>query len=56
MCPQGLRLEAWKRLASDLDRGKLEAMTSEIGLADVVEAGKRILEGGVRGRTVVKVG
>jgi acrylyl-CoA reductase (NADPH) len=56
MCPQGLRLQAWKRLASDLDRGKLEAMTSEIGLADVVEAGKRILEGGVRGRTVVKVG
>ena len=56
MCPQALRLEAWKRLASDLERGKLEAMTSEIGLADVVETGKRILEGGVRGRTVVKVG
>jgi acrylyl-CoA reductase (NADPH) len=56
MCPQALRLQAWKRLASDLDRGKLEAMTSEIGLADVVETGKRILEGGVRGRTVVKVG
>src|SRR5262245_21214079 len=55
MCPQALRLAAWKRLASDLDRGKLEAMTTEIGLADVVEAGKRILEGGVRGRTVVKV-
>jgi acrylyl-CoA reductase (NADPH) len=56
MCPHALRIEAWKRLASDLDRGKLEAMTSEIGLADVVETGKRILEGGVRGRTVVKVG
>ena len=56
MCPQELRLKAWKRLASDLDRGKLEAMTSEIGLADVVDTGKRILEGGVRGRTVVKIG
>jgi acrylyl-CoA reductase (NADPH) len=55
MCPQPLRLAAWKRLASDLDRGKLEAMTSEIGLADVIEAGKRILKGGVRGRTLVKV-
>ena len=55
MCPQALRLAAWNRLASDLDRGKLEAMITEIGLADVVEAGKRILEGGVRGRTVVKV-
>ena len=31
---------AWKRLDSDLDRGKLAEMTSEIGLADVIEAGR----------------
>ena len=27
-CPPKLRQEAWRRLASDLDRGKLEAMTT----------------------------
>ena len=56
MCPQPVRREAWKRLASDLDRGKLAAMTSEVGLADVAEAGRAITEGKVRGRTVVKIG
>jgi acrylyl-CoA reductase (NADPH) len=43
-------------LASDLGAGKLAAMTSEIDLAGVLEAGRRIVEGGVRGRIVVKVG
>ena len=31
-------------------------MTNEIGLADVVEAGRQIVEGRVRGRIVVKIG
>jgi acrylyl-CoA reductase (NADPH) len=31
-------------------------MTTEIGLADVIDAGARILAGQVRGRIVVKVG
>jgi acrylyl-CoA reductase (NADPH) len=56
MCPLPLRQEAWKRLETDLDRSKLAAMTSEIGLGDVIEAGKRIAEGQVRGRIVVKIG
>jgi acrylyl-CoA reductase (NADPH) len=56
MCPMDRRREAWKRLVSDLDAGKLAAMTSEIELSGVVEAGRRIVEGGVRGRVVVKVG
>jgi acrylyl-CoA reductase (NADPH) len=56
MCPLPLRQQAWERLEKDLDRGKLKAMTSEIGLADVIEAGRRIVEGQVRGRIVVKVG
>jgi acrylyl-CoA reductase (NADPH) len=55
MCPQPLRREAWKRLASDLDRGKLQAITTEIGLADTIAAGQDILEGRVRGRIVVKI-
>jgi acrylyl-CoA reductase (NADPH) len=54
-CPQSVRREAWKRLASDLDRGKLQAMTREIGLVEVMEAGRTIVEGKVRGRIVVKI-
>jgi acrylyl-CoA reductase (NADPH) len=56
MCPLERRREAWKRLASDLDAGKLAAMTSEIDLAGVIEASQRIVEGQVRGRIVVKIG
>jgi acrylyl-CoA reductase (NADPH) len=55
MCPLPLRQEAWGRLETDLDRAKIAAMTSEIGLADVIDAGKRIVEGQVRGRIVVKI-
>jgi acrylyl-CoA reductase (NADPH) len=55
MCPLPLRQEAWRRLETDLDRGKIESMASEIGLADVIDAGPRILAGEVRGRIVVKI-
>jgi len=56
MCPLPLRQAAWARLDSDLDRSKLAAMSTEIGLADVIEAGRRIVDGQVRGRIVVRVG
>jgi acrylyl-CoA reductase (NADPH) len=56
MCPLALRKQAWQRLAADLDRGKLEAMTREIGLSEVIETAGTILEGRVRGRIVVKIG
>jgi acrylyl-CoA reductase (NADPH) len=56
MCPLPVRQEAWLRLAADLDRDKIAAMTEEIGLKDVVAAGQRIVEGKVRGRIVVKIG
>ena len=55
MCPLPLRQEAWRRLEADLDRGKIAAMTTEIGLADVIATGARIVAGEVRGRTVVKI-
>ncbi len=55
-CSPKERTAAWQRLASDLDRGKLAAMTSEIGLSEVIGAAGTILEGRVRGRIVVKVG
>jgi acrylyl-CoA reductase (NADPH) len=54
-CPIARRLEAWRRLETDLDRGKLAAMTSEAGLADVIALGERILAGQVRGRIAVKI-
>jgi acrylyl-CoA reductase (NADPH) len=56
MCPLPLRQEAWRRLAIDLDKSKIAAMVSDIGLDGVIEAGKRIVEGQVRGRVVVKIG
>ena len=55
MCPLERRREAWKRLASDIDAGKLAMMTSEIDLAGVMDAGRRIVEGAVRGRIVIKI-
>ena len=55
MCPMELRHQAWQRLETELDRGKIAAMTSEIGLANVIDAGERIIDGQVRGRIVVKV-
>jgi acrylyl-CoA reductase (NADPH) len=54
-CSPKLRDEAWGRLESDLDRGKLAAMTREIGLPDVIPEAGTILEGRVRGRIVVKI-
>src|SRR5205085_7613974 len=56
MCPLRLRQEAWEHLDREIDRDKLAAMTSEIGLAEVIELAGRILEGGVRGMVVVEVG
>jgi acrylyl-CoA reductase (NADPH) len=56
MCPLPLREAAWARLDSDLNRSKLAAMTTEIGLADVIEAGRKIVDGQIRGRIVVRIG
>jgi len=55
MCPLPLRQEAWRRLETDFDRSKIAAMVNEIRLDDVIAAGRRIVEGQVRGRIVVKI-
>jgi len=55
MCPRPERLEAWSRLVRDLDPSKLEAITTEIGLTDVVSTSERLMAGGVRGRVIVDV-
>ena len=49
------RLQAWDRLARDLDVKKLASMTSTIKLADVPKAANDILAGKVRGRIVVEI-
>jgi acrylyl-CoA reductase (NADPH) len=56
MCPLAMRQQAWGRLETDLDQAKIAAMTAEIGLGEVVDAGARVVAGEVRGRIVVKVG
>jgi acrylyl-CoA reductase (NADPH) len=55
-CPKPVRLAAWKRLASDLDRQKLEAMTTHIALDRVMDVAAQTLEGKTRGRVVVDIG
>ncbi len=55
MAPKALRLEAWSRLARDLDIAKLETITQEIGLADVIATAGKLMDGKVRGRVVVDV-
>jgi acrylyl-CoA reductase (NADPH) len=54
-CPIARRLEAWRRLALDLDRDKLASMTETIPLGQVFDAGARILKGETRGRLVVTI-
>ena len=55
MAPLDLRLVAWKRLASDLDIAKLDAITQVIGISQAIAAGEGLLKGTVRGRVVVDV-
>ena len=55
MCPLPHREAAWRRLEADLDREKIAVMANEIGLDEVIAAGRRIVEGKVRGRIVVKI-
>ena len=49
------RLEAWRRLDEDLDRGLLASMTRVVPLAEVPAVSEEILGGRIRGRVVVDV-
>lgn len=55
MCPREDRLEAWQRLARDLELDKLGVISSEVGLADAIPLAERLMKGEVRGRVVVDV-
>ena len=53
--PRPLRLQVWDRIARDLDMGKLAAITRTIGFDEIVPTATAILDGKVRGRTVVEI-
>ena len=55
MCPQADRLEAWKRLGTDLDLAKLGNISREIGMGEVLPVATQLLNGEIRGRVVVDV-
>ena len=54
-CPSPRRIEAWNRLATDLDLEHLELMTSEIPMSAVIPTASEQLAGKTRGRIVVDV-
>jgi len=53
--PNAVRVEAYSRLARDLDLAKLESTVTEVGLADAPKVAQAVLRGEVRGRTLVDV-
>ncbi|MDH0338366.1 MDR family oxidoreductase [Metapseudomonas otitidis] len=55
MRPKADRIEAWERLARDLDLALLDAITREISLEEALPVARELLDGQVRGRVVVDV-
>ncbi|MEX2318573.1 MAG: MDR family oxidoreductase [Bauldia sp.] len=53
--PKGERIAAWKRLAADLDRQKLAAMTTLMDFHALENAARDIVAGKVRGRLLVVI-
>ena len=52
-CPKPRRIEAWRRLAIDLDLGKLRGLSRHVKLEDVPQIAADIVAGKIRGRVVV---
>ncbi|WP_353190870.1 MDR family oxidoreductase [Pandoraea pnomenusa] len=55
MAPRELREEAWQRLAHDLEPQKLGGISHDVGLAEAIAVGQRIVKGEIHGRVVVNV-
>jgi acrylyl-CoA reductase (NADPH) len=55
MAPLALRIQAWDRLAQDIDHGALALIARRIGLAEALATAPQILGGSIRGRLVVDV-
>jgi len=55
LVPNAERAKAWALMAQHLDEKKLDAMTVEIGLSEAIAYAPKLIDGQVRGRTVVDV-
>jgi len=53
--PRADRLQAWARLATDLDLSMLPLISREIGLSEVIAIAPQLMAGKIRGRIVVDV-
>lgn len=53
--PNDIRTKAWDLIVKHIDRAKLEQMTVEIGVSQAIKYAPLVLDGKVRGRTVVNV-
>lgn len=53
--PLPLRERAWDALVRELDPDLLDSLTTSIGLSETIPYAQRILDGEIRGRTVVDV-
>lgn len=54
--PYAKRVAIWNRIATGLDQAQLDAMTTTIGFDAIMPTARAILDGQVRGRTVVEIG
>jgi acrylyl-CoA reductase (NADPH) len=55
MCPMEVRVEVWRRLATDMKPPQLASIAREIGLDGLPEAFDTLITGNARGRFVVAV-
>ena len=53
--PRPVRERAWELLDATLDIDVLTSLTSTVALDDVVSAGEKLMDGKLRGRTVVEI-
>jgi acrylyl-CoA reductase (NADPH) len=53
MAPGAARVEAWERLARDLDRDKLKSMAETRPISEAPALAAQVLAGKVRGRIVL---
>ncbi len=54
-CEYNLRKEAWSRLERDLPLEKLDSLSNLISFEELLDESKKILNGSIRGRTIVKI-
>ncbi len=53
--PMAKRVEAWRRLGSELDLAALDSLSFELAFDELIKAAPRILAGEIRGRAIVPI-